>query len=346
MTEDTDSTDQDDINKGLPEGLKWLVNVPLFIDDYRISRLHDIVDVPLGEREIRIIEKSVDEIEGSEDAEGSEDSIKGEVGGTLLGALTGKISGEEREYEEVSDYSEQTKSYEYTRPSQRLLASLSAMYYGTHENRVKINCSPTDSEWRNEEKISKVPPMLVFLDLPSLSRAEDNDNNLNPTQLIPMAAEFDDGEVVPLHNRLEYGKERPPEYPKRKKVNEGTYNEKISENVEGVEKKQNNNYSFDELREIRNQIYWDWFRENFEPKQTMITLENAASEHGRIDWIAFRVPLTDNGNTLHLHIEPRGDYNTGTFAYNFIKRGYKHGVRIIGVMKSEPDMNVLSIFEK
>ena len=29
-----------------------------------------------------------------------------------------------------------------------------------------------------------------------------------------------------------------------------------------------------------------------------------------------------------------------------IKRGYKHGIRLVGTLKSEPDMNVLAIYER
>ena len=78
----------------------------------------------------------------------------------------------------------------------------------------------------------------------------------------------------------------------------------------------------------------------------MVVVEEAASKHGRIRWIAYRVPVTAEGDTLHLHIVPAAIYDTGTFAYNFIKRGYKHGIRLVGTLKSEPDMNVLAIYEK
>ena len=68
--------------------------------------------------------------------------------------------------------------------------------------------------------------------------------------------------------------------------------------------------------------------------------------HGRIRWIDYRVPLTKDGDTLHLHISPTETYDTGVFAYNFIKRGHKHGLRLVGTLKSEPDMNVLAIYDK
>jgi hypothetical protein len=49
---------------------------------------------------------------------------------------------------------------------------------------------------------------------------------------------------------------------------------------------------------------------------------------------------------MHLHIAARGRYETGAFGYNFITRGFKHGLRIVGTLKSEPDLNVLAIFER
>jgi hypothetical protein len=78
----------------------------------------------------------------------------------------------------------------------------------------------------------------------------------------------------------------------------------------------------------------------------MLAVEAAATQHGRIHWIDYRLPLTQDGDTLHLHICPAGKYDTGVFAYNFIKRGFKHGARLVGTLKSEPDMNVLAIYEK
>ena len=52
------------------------------------------------------------------------------------------------------------------------------------------------------------------------------------------------------------------------------------------------------------------------------------------------------GDTLHLHVCPHGKSDTGTLAYNLIKRGFKHGLRIVGTLELEPDMNVLAIYEK
>ena len=70
--------------------------------------------------------------------------------------------------------------------------------------------------------------------------------------------------------------------------------------------------------------------------------------------IIFRAPTAKNlatsglnkGDSLHLHVHSFEKYDTGDLAYNFVKRGFKHGIRIVGTLKSEPDMNVLAIYEK
>lgn len=49
---------------------------------------------------------------------------------------------------------------------------------------------------------------------------------------------------------------------------------------------------------------------------------------------------------LHLHVVAHGDYDTGVFAYNLIRRGERYGLRIVGSLKSQPALNVLAIYEK
>ena len=52
------------------------------------------------------------------------------------------------------------------------------------------------------------------------------------------------------------------------------------------------------------------------------------------------------GMTLYLDVSARGDYDTGIFAYTFIRRGERHGLRIVGSLKSQPAQNVLAAYEK
>lgn len=122
--------------------------------------------------------------------------------------------------------------------------------------------------------------------------------------------------------RLAENGERPPKYPEGKK-----------------------DQTAEELREGRKK-YWQWFNTNYNATTAMSEIEKSATQHGRIRWIDYRLPLNDEGDSLHLHVRPSGKYDTGDLAYNFVKRGYKPGIRIVGTLKSEPDMNVLAIYEK
>ena len=165
----------------------------------------------------------------------------------------------------------------------------------------------------------------AVLDLPGLEQAKER--QLPTTKLIPMAAEFENGDIDPLYieliKRLGGGTSEPPKKPA---------NTDIDEDVR-------NNY----WRE-----YWGWFNDKFNAQKAIEVIEEAAGgARRRIRWIAYRAPMgVEDSPPLHLHISPAGNYDTGVFAYNFIKRGYKHGVRLVGTLKSEPDMNVLAIYEK
>ena len=93
--------------------------------------------------------------------------------------------------------------------------------------------------------------------------------------------------------------------------------------------------------------YWQEFANAFKVQPTVVAVEKGGGENaGRIQVIDFRVPISEDGKTLHLHLYPRGEYPTITFAYNLIRRGFEHGVRLVGTMRSEPDMSVLAIYEK
>jgi hypothetical protein len=136
-----------------------------------------------------------------------------------------------------------------------------------------------------------------------------------------MAAEFDNGVIDPVFVKIEAKSgERSPTYP-----------EGAGARTESMQQYQD---------------YWKWFDKNFSAVRLMEVVEKSASANGRIRWIDYRVPLTNDGHTLHLHISPAAKYDTGVFAYNTIKRGHSHGLRLVGTMKSGPDMNVLAIYEK
>lgn len=96
--------------------------------------------------------------------------------------------------------------------------------------------------------------------------------------------------------------------------------------------------------------YWSWIVQHFDAHQAMIAVEDAATAAStHFEWVDYRMALWQDRvpvGTAHLHLAGRGQYPTGTYAYNMIKRASKHGIRIVGLLKSEPDINVLAIFER
>jgi hypothetical protein len=73
-------------------------------------------------------------------------------------------------------------------------------------------------------------------------------------------------------------------------------------------------------------------------------MEEVIGTGGRPRWIAYR--MTIDSGTLHLDVSARGDYDVGIFTYNFIRRGERCRLRIVGSLKSQPTLNVLAAYEK
>jgi hypothetical protein len=87
--------------------------------------------------------------------------------------------------------------------------------------------------------------------------------------------------------------------------------------------------------------------DHYRDRAALKAVEGAVTDGNRIASIDFRVPLAAAGPPfLHLHFAARGNYETGSFGYNLINRGYKHGLRLVGTLKSEPDLNVLAVYER
>lgn len=132
------------------------------------------------------------------------------------------------------------------------------------------------------------------------------------TKFIPMAAEFADRHTVTFFDKLrDAGGNGPPDFDPADK-----------------------------------NAYWMWFDRNFDAKQSLAVLEDAATAHGRIEWVDFRVPLNGAGDTMHVHVEASGKYNTGTFGYRLIRRALGHGTRIVGTLRDGPDVHVMALYEK
>jgi hypothetical protein len=309
----------------LPDKFVWLSDAPLFIDAEQVGRFYDAVARPLtkeGAVTVEITDETVNDLKGKL---GLEVGLTTETLAGMLAPLlafvrpkitaSGGVEGERK--------SSTGRSYSYELATvdtpQSQLEALTLFYLGRYTKRIFFPESPSKADWRDAASVSGVPRPFVFLNLPGHEEAIAN--NLKQTKLIPTAAEFQNGKIVLIYPMLLAANgERPPTYPEEAG-------------------------SPEQLRSERTK-YWSWFDKNFSATRAMNAIEQAASENGRIRWIDYRVPLTSEGDTLHLHVRPSGNYDTGVLAYNFVKRGFKHGVRLIGTLRSEPDMNVLAIYEK
>lgn len=159
--------------------------------------------------------------------------------------------------------------------------------------------------------IGASPRMVAFVDVPP------------GTRFLPQAAELNDGRVVtffsPLIEKLQRdGGTLPGAYPHSTATEAG--------------------------RQQRD-AYWGWFAEHWNADKAVKVVEDVIGDGGRPRWIDYRMAF-GTGQVLHLHVVARGDYDTGVFAYNIIRRGERYGLRIVGSLKSQPSLNVLAIYEK
>lgn len=287
---------------------KWLADAPLFIDANQVDRFFDAVASP--QAKLGITKVTLDKGKGSK--AGGEAGIEVQ---SWWGFVAGK--GSARATGERSSQQGKTKEFHFEPivTPQRQLIGLTYHYEDKCSDRAFYVDTPSDATWRDRKTILEVPRAIVFLDLPSVEEA--NEKGLAETRLIPMAAEYDDGEVVQIYREL--------------KGKDGSALPEYSDKPGDMEKRKK---------------YWAWFTDNFGSTQSMLAVEQASKGKQKMRWIDYRLPVTSNGDTVHLHFQPAGQYDTGVFAYNLIKRGYKHGLRIVGTLKSEPDINVLAVYEK
>lgn len=304
--------------------LFWIADAPLFIDERLVSRFFDAVVRPKFEH----VSGDAIEAEHNEKSLAGELGISAEVGLKLPEFLKPLKADVKAEGAMSADAKRQTTNsstthFRYIWNAERQLEELTRHYLVRYRDRIVTtrgvlqgDASSSGQKWYDlgRDFFLNVPRPMAFLDLEP------------GTILIPTAAEFTDGSVILLYEELV-----------RRLTDENGGPMRNYPDDSRVEVKA--------LREQR-KTYWATFKKFFDSRRAMVVVEEASSKHGRINWIDFRMPLDDDGNTLHLHIVPAGTADAGTFAYNFVRRAYRHGVRIAGTLKSEPDLNVMAIYDR
>ena len=295
--------------------LLWLLDAPLFVDERLVARLFDAVVRPAYEVQSRQI------------GHVSEDARKRLFGAELTGGydlglsyLIGKLKLEGKGKAEHESSKIETSSSSQTEvpidTAGRRLEEIALTYLTNHPDRivfVNTDSTATDFAGRSltiadlEATASSPPRMLVFVDVPA------------GTPIIPMACELDKGGTTLLFkryiDRLWTGEEEKPAYPD----NRG------------------------DLPTRR--AYWRALADRFSSRTAMELIEEAGKD-GRLGWIDFRMPIGDDGDAMHVHAVLSGRYYTGDFAYNVVRRGHHHGIRLVGTMKAGMDVNVLAVFDR
>jgi hypothetical protein len=298
--------------------LSWLADAPLFLDAEQVTAFYDAILRP--EFDTGVIRLSKSEMRAKRTS--LEGGLSGEVSTSALVKkifpfLDAKVSGSAKRLGERSKKQETSDTIELHEisTSQRQLIQLALHYIADLPGRVVHAVDDSISSWRGKEYIKSVPRALVFLEI-----SEE-------TIIIPAAAELNEGRVITFFDKLIpalSGKSNtiPEDFPS------------------------DHSGSDDALREARLK-YWKWYADNFDSHKAMTVVESAIFEsRGRVRWIDFRVLLGQSGDAVQLHMAGREQYDTGVFAYNLIRRGYRHGLRVVGTLKSGPDLNVLAVFER
>ena len=305
----------------IPESVAWLADAPLFIDAARVARFYDAVALPTNELGTTTLELSSETMAKATTGIGVQGKLS--LSGLFqlfsgLGGEAGIAAKHDREKGSSSKSGAKIELKEI-KTAERQLIALALHYLVNQSDRILFPTELSHEQLLNGEWIAQIPRALAFVSLPSQAEAEAG--NGVETKLVPTAMELDGGRVVTLFDKLvAKNGERPPDYPERGKA----------EDVRGQRRE-----------------YWKWFDKNFSANRAMNVVEDAAGKAGgRIRWIDYRLPLNEAGDTLHLHCSPAGGFDIGTFAYNMIKRGQKHGLRLVGTLKSEPGMDVLAIYER
>ncbi|MBB4100490.1 hypothetical protein [Sphingomonas kyeonggiensis] len=302
-------------NSKAQQRLQWLLDAPLFVDEALTARLFDALVRPSYEVQSR----QVGEV--SEDARrrllGGEAEASYDLGLSFLtGALKlrGQVSGEH----ETSIKSTRSTTHTEIRvdTAGRRLEEIALVYLSNHPDRIVfIDTDGTATSFSGdrltiadlESSAVNPPRMLAFVDIPA------------NTPIIPMACELEGGGTALLYQ----------------KFIDTQWSDASDKPV----------YPPDGAPNEERRAYWLALAEKFQSRIAMEIVETSAT-NGKLGWIDFRMPIGAAGDAMHLHLVAGGKYYTGVFAYNLVRRGFRQGVRLVGILKAGMDLNVLAVFDK
>lgn len=294
---------------------EWLLDAPLFIDDQLIKSLYNAVALPEFEEGSRSV--SVNDVKVSKWTVGGQLEVSAGEGllAKIIAGISGKATVKGDRGSDSSHAEGEIVVLNPVRTPERQLLNLAIHYAANLSERVWSARGLGEGGWQDPAFARESPKALIFLDI------------VEGTPFVPMAAEQPDGKVILFYDKIASavkgpGQVLPPDFPSE----DGT---KMNE-------------------------YWNWFQQDsLRRVETSVLLmhviEDVIGSGGRARWIDYRVPLGEVGNqtrSLHLHFKSREVYDTGDFAYHLVRSGRKHGLRVVGTLKSGGAMNVLAAYER
>jgi hypothetical protein len=293
--------------------LWWLTDVPMFFDERSVQRLYDAIVAP----EYVLLQAT----EGAEKGKTDTVAVGSEVGGEFAVPTFFKVNLKAKLDGTYADSAKRTSQVtrQFVYNGQQRLQDVVVAYNQAFKDRVLFLDSEKDelvsldgsTDWTSAEALLEKagPRPLVFLDLKP------------GAPILPMAGETCKGAVVLLYKELERrwweGGSAMPKYPSDRTAS-------------GAARK----------------AYWDALVAAYDSRTALEVVEEGFKAGDRIDWIDYRLKLSASDIPLHLHLAANGEFPTGTFAYNLVRRGHKVGLRLVGLLKAGGDINVLAIYER
>ncbi|MGZ8284874.1 MAG: hypothetical protein ACXW27_16290 [Allosphingosinicella sp.] len=295
--------------------LWWLTDVPMFLDEPSVDRLHGAIVQP--EYVLLQSQETAQRSRGTTEVDELQASLEGSIPAFLKIGTQAKISSGTTTGQSAAQ--QLTKQFIYS--SEQRLQEIVVAYWEKRPERVLfaiagegelISLTGATLTWRDAEALTDLPGPrpLLFFELPSRSA------------ILPMAGGTVEGRTILLAEKLI---------------------ERLAKTGRVIPPFPNDD---DPDAAARKDAHWAALVEQYHNWSALEVIEEGFGSGHRIEWIDYRLKLPSRDKPVHIHFAPRGQVATGAFAYNFVRRGYKVGLRIVAQLKKGCDMNALALYER
>src|SRR5215210_867803 len=213
MTEGDVQRMTDDI---IPAHIGWLADAPFFIDEQQVNSFYDAVVRPDGEQgdtQLEFTAQKAEQVRKVMNAKGGMSLGLGWIFSGIGPTVSGEVSAGKEDMHTGTETNSAKVTLKPIKTPQRQLVHLALHYLANQWQRLFLVNDPSNRNWCNREAVEGLPRGLVFLDLPSITEADEGNSKTN-AKFIPVAAEFDQNNIDRLYDKLQRKSgENPPDYP-------------------------------------------------------------------------------------------------------------------------------------